>query len=1143
MPLAAKSAGPKSAGPTKAERDALAAARQQGVDKALKNRFNPAIPWRPAKSAANPAWAATTCVASGPIIDRPVVAGSNDCWFELHPAANSTMKDQRFDTADVTFVVQLMKVRSRTGREANVLEHGKVSFSPSPPVLPHRPHGSIHVLLSSLRTAGRYYLHVVRDGSDIRGSPFTITIDPGPPAELRLIGRHGHDAAVPLDATGEGGADRPNGGGGTAAAAVPAVEMCAGESSSLVFRAYDQCGNAVPHGGASIQIQMRLATTTLQTEINDRSDGTYELTACSDVVGTYECRVALMAAPEGGAGPHGRRRSAFGADAPPPPEVAVHRTRLSFVVNAAAPHPPSCRLLGFPSRLRAGEAAACQIEARDVCGNRIPYGGASWRLRLERRGEPTASEASEAYWEEADYEASGMRAPGGGRASTAGRTGPLFDDGVGFEPTSWSLVDLGDGTYEARLTVERAGSFDVTLVADFGDASHAHAGRHPPARHHHANAGHERHAYELHVEPGPLVLTMSDLSGKGMLHATAGVATRATLRLRDGFGNPTAGPSADEIASMLQLRAALVSDAKAPYGPKGAAHRDRVPKALRERAEMVYGLGSPKRSNGRPAASAGHSAPSARGGASSSAHSAPMQWSSLPFELVPFRGTPGCYRLAFALERAGDWRLDARYDGVELRIPSAPLAVEPAPLCVENCLVLDATSDNRPPRTTCAAGHVWSARLQLRDRFGNPVALGKRRVTGKLVGGTAGGLVKRSGDKLAQRALPPDAPSLPLEVVSVSDTAAVSGGAAKGGAPSQAARARGGNEVVLRGRPVHHGPYCCSMWVDGASIPAALLWVDVHAALASAQASAMLSPMGTTTMRALVPVVVHVALRDECGNACEQGDGITCAIEPEGAATVEVGRAAAVGDPVPVTLTPRQVGGCQLHVAVFGVPLRGSPFPVRVAPGGASAEQCVALNPEEIAVVQPGAIARLRVRMHDALGHPVPHGGAALHAILAPSGPKLGAVLSVDDHANGSYTIAFKGGLSARYSLLVTVDGAPIQGSPFVVDVPLHEAADGVRATPRPAARGLSQRPASPHTARGAGRAAALHSSPTPSARGPRSARREAGATTHAHARREKLDESFTQSRPMWELRKAVAERPRSAPFRSWEVDQNVVPP
>ena len=62
---------------------------------------------------------------------------------------------------------------------------GSISL-PSPPVLPHRPHGSIHVLLSSLRTAGRYYLHVVRDGSDIRGSPFTITIDPGPPAELRL---------------------------------------------------------------------------------------------------------------------------------------------------------------------------------------------------------------------------------------------------------------------------------------------------------------------------------------------------------------------------------------------------------------------------------------------------------------------------------------------------------------------------------------------------------------------------------------------------------------------------------------------------------------------------------------------------------------------------------------------------------------------------------------------------------------------------------------------------------------------------------------------------------------------------------------------------------------------------------------------
>ena len=131
MPPSSRTAA---AGPTKAERDALEAARREGVEKALKKPFDPSTPWRPAKSAASSMWGATTCMACGPIIERPVVAGSNECWFELHPAANSAMKYQRFDTADVTFVVQLMKVRSRTGREAHALEHGKVSFSPSPPV-------------------------------------------------------------------------------------------------------------------------------------------------------------------------------------------------------------------------------------------------------------------------------------------------------------------------------------------------------------------------------------------------------------------------------------------------------------------------------------------------------------------------------------------------------------------------------------------------------------------------------------------------------------------------------------------------------------------------------------------------------------------------------------------------------------------------------------------------------------------------------------------------------------------------------------------------------------------------------------------------------------------------------------------------
>lgn len=287
------------------------------VAKARKVPMDPSIPWKPAKCLSSSQWSATTTVAAGPVVERAVVAGSNDCWFELFPAANSAIKNMRFDRSDVCFIVQLLKARSRTG--PSVIENGKVTFSPSPPVLPHRPHGSIHVLLPSLRTAGQYFLHVVRDSSDIRGSPFTVTVDPGPPSELRMLGRHRRDA-VAVSALASKTGD-------IADTAVNKIDMCAGEPCSIIFRSYDSCGNALPTGGASVQVQLRHTTASFEAAIIDRRDGTYELTACCDVVGTYACRVALMTSQNDGADQYGGNTS----------HKFAHHIMLSFSVSAAAP--------------------------------------------------------------------------------------------------------------------------------------------------------------------------------------------------------------------------------------------------------------------------------------------------------------------------------------------------------------------------------------------------------------------------------------------------------------------------------------------------------------------------------------------------------------------------------------------------------------------------------------------------------------------------------------------------------------------------------------------------------------------------------------------------------------------------------------
>ena len=191
-------------------------------------------------------------LATGPCLDKPIAAGSGDAWFELLPAPGQTCG--RFDTSKETFVVHVTRERQRGSASDRPGNKTSVDFSGmSPDPDRNRPHGSIHVLLASLHVAGTYFMSVMRVAEHIRGSPFTIVVAPGPPAELRILGKRGSTA------------ERDGGD-------VQEVAMIAGEECSTLLRTYDACGNTCGGGGAYLEVQLK-DRRTVSCSIKDQRNG------------------------------------------------------------------------------------------------------------------------------------------------------------------------------------------------------------------------------------------------------------------------------------------------------------------------------------------------------------------------------------------------------------------------------------------------------------------------------------------------------------------------------------------------------------------------------------------------------------------------------------------------------------------------------------------------------------------------------------------------------------------------------------------------------------------------------------------------------------------------------------------------------
>ena len=126
------------------------------------------------------------CIAKGPLVLGAVRAGQDDeTWFELHSPPGARL---RLDTADARMHVELTLEKS-SGPAAptqRIRSTASVSFVPRPPE-PDFPNGCIRVMVSGLRRAGSYRMHVLESGRHVRNSPFELEVMPGPATEVRVL--------------------------------------------------------------------------------------------------------------------------------------------------------------------------------------------------------------------------------------------------------------------------------------------------------------------------------------------------------------------------------------------------------------------------------------------------------------------------------------------------------------------------------------------------------------------------------------------------------------------------------------------------------------------------------------------------------------------------------------------------------------------------------------------------------------------------------------------------------------------------------------------------------------------------------------------------------------------------------------------
>ena len=200
--------------------------------------------------------------------------------------------------------------------------------------------------------------------------------------------------------------------------------------------------------------------------------------------------------------------------------------------------------------------------------------------------------------------------------------------------------------------------------------------------------------------------------------------------------------------------------------------------------------------------------------------------------------------------------------------------------------------------------------------------------------------------------------------------------------------------------------------------------VTVAAGAPSSSTSSATVPNG----QAGQATTIEILLKDASGNPTP-GHAGAIAISIEGANAV--GAVAATdqgGGRYTATYTPRSAGTDRVTIRVSGGALTGSPFSSQVQPGPVSPGTSTATVTANIISFFP-LLSRIDalITARDAFGNPTGQGGATVQMSVEGRSP-----VTATDRGDGTY-VAFDTAPGLGFSVVITMNGTPIEGSPFSV--------------------------------------------------------------------------------------------------------------
>ncbi len=282
---------------------------------------------------------------------------------------------------------------------------------------------------------------------------------------------------------------------------------------------------------------------------------------------------------------------------------------------------------------------------------------------------------------------------------------------------------------------------------------------------------------------------------------------------------------------------------------------------------------------------------------------------------------------------------------------------------------------------SAAAGTAVNITVQARDALGNPVTSGGATVAVSVAGANPGSLTVTD---------PNDG------TYTASYTPTVAGG--------------DNLTITLNGGGISGSPYAHTV---------------TAAALSPSNSTASFNPPSPTAGQ---QVDITVQSRDQYGNLVTT-PGATVVINVTGANTATPPVTDVGNGTYTASYTPTSSGTDNIAITMNGTPISGSPFGQPVATGPASGAQSVGSAP---GLGAAGSSVAIQVQARDAFGNPVTVGGATV--AVSVTGANTSSP-GVTDNNDGTYAASYVPASTGTDNAAVTLNGAAVQGSPFMIAI------------------------------------------------------------------------------------------------------------